>query len=93
MESDRERRIREKAYDIWVREGRPHGRDAEHWQKAEAAITSAEDMAMGAAARRAIADSGAGGEMPVRSRRAAEEAREGGKPGANARRGRKPAGS
>jgi len=27
-----------RAYLIWDREGRPHGRDAEHWQRAEAEI-------------------------------------------------------
>lgn len=27
--------IRERAYDIWEREGRPHGRDFEHWVRAQ----------------------------------------------------------
>jgi hypothetical protein len=27
-------RIRQRAYEIWEREGRPHGREAEHWRKA-----------------------------------------------------------
>jgi hypothetical protein len=26
--------IRERAYDIWIAEGRPHGRDLAHWQRA-----------------------------------------------------------
>jgi hypothetical protein len=26
--------IRQRAYEIWEREGRPHGRDAEHWRMA-----------------------------------------------------------
>jgi hypothetical protein len=29
-----ERRIRERAYGIWIEEGRPHGRDLAHWQRA-----------------------------------------------------------
>jgi hypothetical protein len=29
-----EERIRERAYRLWVEEGRPHGKDAEHWQRA-----------------------------------------------------------
>jgi hypothetical protein len=29
-----EDRIRERAYDIWIAEGRPHGRDQAHWQRA-----------------------------------------------------------
>jgi len=26
--------IRARAYDIWVEEGQPHGRDVEHWLRA-----------------------------------------------------------
>jgi hypothetical protein len=29
-----ELRIRERAYQLWIEEGRPHGRDQEHWEKA-----------------------------------------------------------
>jgi Protein of unknown function (DUF2934) len=29
-----ERLIRERAYGIWLEEGRPHGRDLAHWQRA-----------------------------------------------------------
>jgi hypothetical protein len=28
-------RIQERAYQIWLREGRPHGRDLDHWSQAE----------------------------------------------------------
>jgi Protein of unknown function (DUF2934) len=28
-------RIRRRAYDIWESEGRPHGRDEEHWRRAQ----------------------------------------------------------
>jgi hypothetical protein len=38
METDREERIRTRAHQIWEREGRPHGRDAEHWQQAASEI-------------------------------------------------------
>src|SRR4051794_22256884 len=31
---DREERIRRRAYEVWEREGRPHGRDPEHWAQA-----------------------------------------------------------
>lgn len=40
MDPDKEARIREPAYDIWVREGQPPGLDAEHRQKAEAEIAA-----------------------------------------------------
>jgi hypothetical protein len=33
-----EERIRERAYQIWEREGKPHGRDAEHWQQAASEV-------------------------------------------------------
>lgn len=29
-----EHRIRQRAYEIWVEEGRPEGREAEHWARA-----------------------------------------------------------
>jgi hypothetical protein len=32
---DREQLLRERAYAIWEREGRPHGRDRDHWFAAE----------------------------------------------------------
>jgi Protein of unknown function (DUF2934) len=34
MSVDRDERIRQRAYEIWEREGRPHGRDEEHWRMA-----------------------------------------------------------
>jgi hypothetical protein len=33
-------RIQERAYQIWIREGCPHGRHAEHWQQAEFEIAA-----------------------------------------------------
>jgi hypothetical protein len=35
-------RIRRRAYEIWEREGRPHGREAEHWRLACEEIASEE---------------------------------------------------
>jgi hypothetical protein len=32
--------IQERAYHIWENEGRPHGRDFEHWLKAEQELAS-----------------------------------------------------
>lgn len=37
---NREKTVRDKAYAIWEAEGRPDGRDAEHWQRAEDEISS-----------------------------------------------------
>lgn len=33
--------IRERAYGIWIAEGRPHGRDLAHWQRAKHELLAA----------------------------------------------------
>jgi len=35
---DKEAAIRQKAYELWEKAGRPHGRDEEHWHQAAAEI-------------------------------------------------------
>ena len=42
MEEDREDRIRDRAYLIWLDEGSPHGRAEEHWRKAAEALDTEE---------------------------------------------------
>jgi hypothetical protein len=37
-DAELERRIRERAHRIWLEEGKPHGRDREHWEIAKLAI-------------------------------------------------------
>ena len=32
-----EQRVRDRAYALWEREGRPFGRDADHWRRSEEA--------------------------------------------------------
>jgi hypothetical protein len=39
---DREERIRSRAYELWEREGRPDGRQAEHWRQATAEVDAEE---------------------------------------------------
>ena len=39
---NREQIVRDKAYGIWEAEGRPDGRDAEHWQRAEKQVAADE---------------------------------------------------
>lgn len=39
---DREQKIRERAYEIWDREGRPLGREIEHWTQAAREIDQGE---------------------------------------------------
>jgi hypothetical protein len=38
--SDREQRIRECAFQIWIDEGQPEGREKDNWQQAEAELVS-----------------------------------------------------
>ena len=40
-ESTGEQAIRERAYAIWEQEGRPDGKDLDHWLRAEAEIIAA----------------------------------------------------
>ena len=47
--------IQERAYHIWVREGRPHGRDFEHWVLAQVELEAEERNGNGATAPKAKA--------------------------------------
>lgn len=37
-DSELERRVRERAFQIWIEEGQPLGRDREHWERARKEI-------------------------------------------------------
>jgi hypothetical protein len=52
MSEDKIRRIRDRAYELWEREGRVYGRDVEHWLKAERRLAEEEGGAHEAAPRR-----------------------------------------
>ena len=41
-DQEREGRIRQRAYHLWLAEGCPNGRDLEHWRAAEQAEAEAE---------------------------------------------------
>jgi hypothetical protein len=43
MEVDRNELIKQRAYAIWEREGRPHGKHEEHWRKAAEEMHGLED--------------------------------------------------
>lgn len=40
-----EQRVRERAYQIWEREGRPEGKSDEYWRRAQAEIAAEENEA------------------------------------------------
>jgi len=69
MESDREERVRERAYQIWQREGEPHGRADEHWAQAEAEVELEHELA----ADRAAAGRKPRSEAPLRGEPARKE--------------------
>jgi len=37
-DNDIEQRIRERAFLVWIEQGRPEGKDKEHWQQAESEL-------------------------------------------------------
>src|SRR3954447_20353445 len=43
MTADRNARIEERAYHIWLEEGQPHGRHDEHWHRAERELIEEEN--------------------------------------------------
>jgi len=44
MADDLERRIRDKAHQLWEQEGRPEGRAADHWEKARILVAIEDDQ-------------------------------------------------
>ena len=70
MTDEEEQRIRERAYSIWEREGRPHGRDLDHRPRAEAEIAA--EGSRGGETARQHRDSGDDRERLTSARQAAE---------------------
>lgn len=88
MNTGKEEKIRQRAYEIWQREGRPSGRDRDHWSQAQAEITR-EEREGNPGATSAMGGNGGGQPQPSASSVAdassgEEVSRRGG------RRGRKP---
>jgi hypothetical protein len=43
--TSKEARIRQQAYLVWLEEGRPEGRDKEHWDQAERTVERMDELA------------------------------------------------
>jgi Protein of unknown function (DUF2934) len=71
MQADRQDRIRERAYQIWLAEGRIEGRHDEHWQRAEREIAEEEAGARPGRVRSAGSKAAATPKAPRRRRAAA----------------------
>jgi hypothetical protein len=57
IDPDREQRVRERAYQLWEADGKPHGRDVEYWERARELVGTEESASTGRRANpRAAAD-------------------------------------
>jgi hypothetical protein len=65
MTIERIERIKQRAYELWVAEGRPHAKDIEYWLRAEQEITDAEGAP--AAAEGGPANEGEGSRTAARA--------------------------
>jgi hypothetical protein len=55
MESERDRRIRERAYELWVAGGRQEGGAEQDWERAEREIAGGQTSVSGSAAKKRAA--------------------------------------
>jgi hypothetical protein len=46
VDDELEQRIRERAFQIWIEEGQPEGRDKDHWELAKFAIAEQDGQAL-----------------------------------------------
>ena len=68
MKMDFEQSIRERAYEIWEREGRVHGRHEAHWHSAKLELTRADQDASLIAVQQPKASGAANGQRKPRAR-------------------------
>ena len=70
MDEDLQRRIRERAHQLWEHDGRPEGRADEHWEQARAELAADEREALEQSRDEIIpaAEHVAEGENPIRKR-------------------------
>lgn len=68
MNMDLEQSVRERAYEIWEREGRVHGRHEAHWHSAKLELTGADQDASPITLRRSKAGGAADGSRKPRAR-------------------------
>jgi hypothetical protein len=45
MENDKSKRVQNRAYELWEKQGRPEGRHEEHWKQAEEEFSVEEGFA------------------------------------------------
>lgn len=71
-----EERIRQRAYEIWEQEGRPHGDDLKHWMQAFKEIAERGDPARAKAARTKKAAAAANTNTPAAKKKSSASADE-----------------
>jgi hypothetical protein len=77
-------RIKQRAYELWEADGRPHGKDAEHWARAERELTQGGAGYASAKTGNGKASNGASAKAASRSPSAAASKAGAGKPGTGA---------
>ena len=65
QEAALQRRIRERAYQLWLEDGRPEGRDSEHWERARQLVAIDDNPDAATLPNPAAAGEPAGPEVPV----------------------------
>lgn len=65
MASGRDEEVRKRAHEIWEQEGRPHGKDAEHWDRAEREVMAATSGKKTAAPKKTAARAKSGAAKPA----------------------------
>jgi hypothetical protein len=66
-------RIKQRAYELWEADGRPHGKDAEHWARAERELTQSGARQPSAKTGNGKASNGAAAKTAPRSPSAASK--------------------
>jgi hypothetical protein len=71
MNSERKTRVEQHAYKLWEKEGRPHGRDKDHWHQAERDLAEEDERngAAGSSETRGASEAEAKPDVTVRTRR------------------------
>lgn len=70
MDEELKQRIRVRAHEIWMNEGRPHGRDQDHWDQAFRELSTPAGSAVEAVETQASAGAATKSGRSVRSKKA-----------------------
>jgi hypothetical protein len=75
-DSKQQQRVRERAFQIWIEEGQPEGKDREHWERAEKEVTGSGDEIKPGETIGEIKYAAAGSEAPLQPSQSQEQSHE-----------------